>query len=72
MSQFSDIFTWKNWDDWGETKAFYDCVILMNIGSYTIGHEFEYITFNDEALTLKFYINDSDTPVMTKRLGIID
>lgn len=72
MSKFSDIFTWKNWDDFGESKTFYDCVLLMDVGGYTNGNEFEYITFSDDTLTLKFYIDYSDTPVITKHLGIID
>ena len=71
MPSFSDIFTWNGWDDWGETKIFYTCVLLRDVGDYKKGAEFETILYNDEKLTLEFYEDDGD-PMMVKKLGIVD
>lgn len=70
MPQFSDIFTWKGWDDFG-SKIFYECKLLRDIGEYASGTEFEYITWKEEYLTLEFYQED-EVLCMTKKLGIVD
>lgn len=76
MPEFSDIFTWEGWEDWGETKSFVDCVLMRDVGSYDKGEFFEMVFFNTETLTLKFYKTtydlDNDTPTMVKRLGLVD
>ena len=76
MPEFADIFKWKGWEDYGDTKAFMRCTLMKDIGGYKTGEYFESVFFNDEQLTLKFYKNDDeledDTPCMIKHLGIID
>ena len=76
MPVFASIFEWRGWEDYGDTKAFMECKLLMNIGEYKIGDKFESIFFNEEELTLKFYKTDDElednSPCMKKHLGIVD
>lgn len=68
MPNFGDIFKWNGWDDWGETKAFTECVLLRDVGEFKVGHKFDHVLWNDEDLTLTFFDHDED--VMVKKMGI--
>lgn len=73
MASFSNIFEWAEWDDCGETKMFYECVLLRDVGKFKKGDKFSNVTWNDETLKLKFYVNNEDyDPVMVKKLGLVD
>jgi hypothetical protein len=72
MPKFTNIFDWSAWDDIG-LKCFYYCELLMDIGEFKSGDEFDNIQFDDEKLILYFYKNTDDYyPCMIKKLGIIE
>lgn len=73
MPNFSDIFEWADWDDCGECKVFYECVLLRDVGEYTKGDKFSNVLWNEEILKLRFYLTDDDgEPAMVKTLGLVD
>ena len=71
MPEFGDIFAWLGWDDFGESKLFYTCVLLRDIGDYKKGYTFATIAYNNDKLELEFYVDDGE-PVMVKKLGIVN
>jgi hypothetical protein len=73
MPSFSNIFEWSDWDDCGESKVFYECVLLRDVGEFKKGDKFSNMIWNDETLTLKFYATNEDyEPAMVKTLGLVD
>lgn len=73
MPKFSDIFEWNGWEEWCETKAFYACVLLRDVGEFNVGYKFASISWNDEEFTLTFYDNLEDVdPIMVKKMRLVE
>jgi hypothetical protein len=73
MPSFSNIFEWADWDDCGESKVFYECELLRDVGEFTKGDKFSNVTWEEETLKLRFYLTDDECePVMVKTLGLVD
>jgi hypothetical protein len=68
MGILDKIFNWSGWDDLSEDfEIYYECELLVDVGDYKKGTEFENIQFDKKRLILYFCNDNSDEPVMTKR-----
>jgi hypothetical protein len=68
MGTFKNIFYWSGWDDISEDfEIYYECELLVDVGDYKKGIEFENIQFDKKRLILYFCMDGDDEPVMTKR-----
>lgn len=75
MRPFANIFTWKDWEEHGDTRIlFMRCRLLKDVGESKVGEYFQMISFCDETSNISFYRDfddmENDTPCMVKTLGI--
>lgn len=49
------MFSWKDCDDFGESKIFYTCVLTRDVRDFEKGYSFDYISYNTNDHSLRFY-----------------
>jgi hypothetical protein len=69
MGILDKIFSWSGWDDiTDDFEIYYDCELLIDVGEYQKGSEFNNIQFDKNRLFLYFYKSAGDNQTsMIKR-----
>ena len=61
MGILDKIFSWSGWDDiTDDFEIYYDCELLIDVGEYQKGSEFNNIQFDKNRLILYFYKSEGD------------
>ena len=54
MPSFTDIFEWKDSDENGDYKIYYNCTLLMKVGEHEKGSEFDYANVDEGNMIIYF------------------
>lgn len=74
MKNFMHIFSWEEWQDFGDAfEMYFDCELLIDLGEFEDGQEFPMVVFDKKRMMLSFYNDEDGTELaMEKRFVLED